>query len=89
MNTNNSCKSCTKEYRTTAKRYQTHRNIFKKLFGYCPCCERYFRYFVKTSRRNTQYCDEASNWLTACKECHKEDDAYFNDLWQSYYSSIW
>ena len=84
-----SCKDCTKRYRKAAKKYEQHRNIFQKLLGYCPCCETYFKYGVKAARRNTQYCDEASNWLTACKDCHDEDDAYFDDLWQSYYSSIW
>ena len=82
-------KNCTKKYREAAKKYEQHRNIFKKLLGYCPCCETYFKYSVKTSRRNTQYCDEASNWLTACKDCQDEDEAYFADLWQSYYGSIW
>ena len=75
-------------YRKAAKKYEQHRNIFKKLFGYCPCCDRYFKYQIKTMRRNTQYCDEASNWLTACKDCHEEDEAYFDDLWNQYYSSI-
>ena len=75
-------------YRKAAKKYEQHRNIFKKLFGYCPCCNRYFKYPIKTMRRNTQYCDEASNWLTACKDCHEEDEAYFDDLWNQYYSSI-
>jgi hypothetical protein len=82
------CKNCTKNYLAAAKRYQTHRNIFQKLFGYCPQCGRYLRWSVKTTRRHTQYCEEASNWLTACKECQIEDDAYFDDLWNQYYSSI-
>ena len=83
------CMECSKKYRAVAKRYKTYRNIFQKLLGFCPCCERYFKYLVKTERRHTQYCEEASNWLTACKECHEEDDAYFDDLWNQYYSSIW
>lgn len=83
------CKNCLKQYRAAAKHYQTYRNIFKRLLGYCPCCETYFKYGVKTERRHTQYWDEASNWLTACKDCHEEDDVYFDDLWGQYYSSIW
>ena len=62
--------------------------LIKKLLGYCPCCERYFRWPVTTQRRNTQYIEESANWLTACKACHEEDDAYFADLWDQYYSSI-
>ncbi len=63
--------------------------LFRTLLGYCPCCEKYFRWPVTTQRRNTQYVEESANWLTACKECHEEDDAYFDDMWAQYYSSIW
>ena len=63
--------------------------VIKRLLGYCPCCERYFRWPVTTKRRNTQYVEESANYLTACKECHKLDDEYFDDLWNQYYSSIW
>ena len=77
-----------KKYKVAAKKYEAHRNIFKKLFGYCPCCNRFLRYPVTTERRNTAYVEEASNWLTACDECHNEDEAYFADLWEQYYGSI-
>lgn len=83
------CKKCSKEYKAAAKKYREHLGIFKSLLGYCPQCGRWFRWPVKTKRRHTQYCEESSNWLTACKECHEEDDAYFDDLWNQYYSSIW
>jgi cytochrome c553 len=79
---------CNKKYRAAKRKYQQHRNIFKKLLGYCPCCNRYLRYPVTTERRNTAYVEEASNWLTACNNCHDEDEAYFADLWDQYYSSI-
>lgn len=82
------CKDCSKKYRTEAKKYKQHIGLLKQLFGYCPCCERYFRWPVKTMRRHTLYHDEASNWLTACIECHDEDDAYFDDLWEQYYSGL-
>lgn len=82
------CKTCTKKYRAAQKRYAEYRNIFKIIFGYCPCCESYFRYGIKTQRRNTAYVEEAKNWLTACRVCHEEDEAYFADLWDQYYSSI-
>ena len=81
-------KEATRKYRAAARKYRTKRNLFKIIFGYCPCCGRYFRWSVKTELRNTQYNDPASNWLTACKECQEEDDAYFSDLWSQYYSSI-
>ena len=82
------CKRCKKEYSKAKKKYEEHRTFLKKLLGYCPCCERYFRYSVKTKRRNTAYCEEASNWLTACSNCHRDDYEYFADLWNQYYDSI-
>lgn len=63
--------------------------MLKKLFGYCPCCNRYFRWPVTRQRRASQYVNDEANFLVACKECHELDDEYFNDLWQQYYSSIW
>ena len=83
-----SCITCKKEYATDRKKYQKQRSLIKKLLGFCPCCERYFRYSITTQRRNTAYVEEADNWLTSCKECHNEDDAYFADLWDQYYESI-
>ena len=82
------CKNCAKTYMAAQKMYSEYRNIFKKLLGYCPCCERYFRYNIKTHRRNTAYCEESKNWLTACKECIEEDRYYFAELWNDYYSGI-
>lgn len=82
------CKECHKQYKAAQKKYQQHRTIFEKLLGYCPCCERYFRRSIKTTRRNTAYVNEPDNWLTACKKCHIEDEAYFDDLWEQYYGSV-
>lgn len=82
------CRECAKKYKAAQKKYQRRRTIFEKLLGYCPCCERYFRWPVKTRRRATQYVNEADNWLTACNSCQEEDDVYFNDLWEQYYGSI-
>ena len=82
------CKKCSKEYRAAARKYRQRVGFFKWLLGYCPCCGRFFRWPIKTMRRHTQYCDEASNWLTACKDCHYEDDSYFDDLWAQYYSGL-
>lgn len=65
------------------KKYATPRKWWQKLLGYCPCCKRYFRYFVTTKRRYTAYCSEADNYLTACRGCHKEDFVYFAELWLS------
>ncbi len=59
------------------------RNLFQKIFGYCPCCGRWFRK-VKTQRRMTQYEHEESNYLTACQDCQDEDDAYWEERWAEY-----
>lgn len=82
------CEAC-KEYRKDKKKYATKRTWWQILLGYCPWCGRYFRYSVKTSRRNTSYVDDASNWITGCKECREDDYEYFAELWNDYYSSIW
>lgn len=82
------CKDCLTDYKARQKKYKKHRTLSKKILGYCPWCERYFRYRVKTEIRNTAYCEEASNWITACKECREEDYAYYADLWEQYYGSI-
>ena len=77
------------EYAQSKKLYATRIPWYKKILGYCPRCERYFRYGVKTTRRNTAYVEESNNWITACKKCREEDYEYFAELWNDYYSSIW
>ena len=86
--TKKACRDCSRQYRAAKKKYAQHRNIIQKLFGYCPCCERYFRFGVKTQRRATAYVNEDLNWLTACRVCHEDDDEYYADLWEQYYGSI-
>jgi hypothetical protein len=61
--------------------------LWRRLLGYCPCCGRYFRWPITTQRRNTSYCEESCNFMTACKECHKEDYEYYAELWKDYYAS--
>jgi hypothetical protein len=63
------------------------RNWIQKLFGYCPCCGKWFR-IVRTERRLTRYIDDADNWLTACKACQNHDDEYWSAMWEDYYGSI-
>ena len=78
-----------KKQEALRKEYTVKRSLWKRLLGYCPCCERYFRYPVKTERRNTAYVKESNNWLTACRECQEEDYAYYAELWADYYNSIY
>lgn len=63
------------------------RNWFQKLFGYCPCCEKWFRR-VRTLRQATQYIDDDQNWFTGCKKCDEQNDEYWADMWEQYYGSI-
>ena len=77
------------EYKQSKKLYATYISWYKKLLGYCPRCERYFRYNVKTTRRNAAYVEESNSWITACKGCREEDYEYFAELQNDYYSSIW
>ena len=73
-----------KEEKKREKQYREKRSLWKVLLGYCPCCGLYFTWPVTTERRHTQYCDEANNYMTSCKECHEEDNAYFDELWREY-----
>lgn len=63
------------------------RNLFQKIFGYCPCCGKWFQ-IVKTERRLTRYVDDADNWLTGCQKCQDSDDEYWYAMWEDYYGSI-
>lgn len=69
------------------KKYKVKLPWWQKLFGYCPCCNRYFKWPVTTERRHTEYCEPSNNYLTACKECHYEDDSYFDERWEEYNAS--
>lgn len=73
-----------KEEKKREKKYRTKLSWWKWLLGYCPYCDHYFQWPITTTRRHTQYCEEANNYLTACKKCHYEDDAYYDELWREY-----
>ena len=75
------------KYTPNCERYATKRSIIQKLFGYCPWCKRWFQWPITTERRHTQYFDPKSNYLTACMQCHEEDNAYYDELWKDYYAS--
>ena len=72
------------KYLENVKLYRAKLPWWKWLLGYCPCCERYFRWPITTERRLTEYCDSKSNYMTACKECHYEDDTYYAERWEEY-----
>lgn len=72
------------EQKRIAKSYRAKLSRWKRLIGYCPCCNRYFRWPITTERRLTQYCEESNNYMTACKECHIEDYDYYSELWREY-----
>lgn len=76
-----------KEEKKREKKYRAKRSLLKVLLGYCPCCGRYFRWPITVARRHTQYCEESNNYMTACVECHEEDNAYYDELWRDYYAS--
>ena len=75
-----------KEEKKREKKYRTMLPWWKWLLGYCPCCRRYFKWPVTTTHRHTQYCEEANNYMTSCRECHEEDNAYYDELWKDYYA---
>ncbi len=51
----------------------------------CQCCEAETS-DVKRRRQNTNYVEEDSNYAVLCDPCQKEADAYWADMWASYYS---
>jgi hypothetical protein len=53
----------------------------------CPACGRWFT-FPKIVSQRTAYHDEYSNYFCGCKECVKENDVYWKERWEEYYSSI-
>ena len=53
--------------------------LLKKLLGYCPR-HGYFKY-PKWYRSNTAYYEEHFNWEHGCKECKKESDDFWDDMW--------
>ena len=61
-----------------------NRNLFQKLFGYCPYCEKWFC-IVKTSRQASAYLDDSQNWFTGCKSCEKINDEYWESMWRDCY----
>ena len=77
-----------KDINRKCKQYRVKLPWWKRMLGYCPCCGRYFRWPVTTERRNTAYCKEANNYMTACQDCHKDDYEYYAELWNDYYNTL-
>jgi hypothetical protein len=75
---------CLKDEKKREKQYREKRPWWKVILGYCPYCGRYFKWRITTERRLTQYCDEKQNYMTACKECHADDNDYYEELWREY-----
>lgn len=57
---------------------------FKKIFGYCEYCRKYFKY-PKRRELNTAYVNEEDNWMCSCKGCYDEVVDYYKELWENYY----
>lgn len=60
--------------------------IFNKLFGYCFCCGRYFKYPIKREL-NTAYEKDEKNWICTCRKCYEEAIAHYEEMWLDYYMS--
>ena len=55
------------------------------LTGRCPQCGKWFSFPTIQSQR-TMYQDWYSNYFCGCKECQLENDGYWDDRWDEYYS---
>lgn len=61
----------------------------------CPCCLKETD-DVELRRRNTAYVvgesvkntDQDPNMLFSCGDCHKEDWAYYQGLWDEYWRGV-
>jgi len=51
----------------------------------CQHCQNK-RKSVRKTRQNTKYVNEESNFVTLCYTCRKENDDYWEDMWNDYYS---
>ena len=60
------------------------RTLFERLFGYCPCCDRWFCRGVKRRRFNAEYADEGDNYVTACRECYDDIQDAMDYAWNEY-----
>lgn len=60
------------------------KNTFKRIFGYCEYCHKYFKY-PKRRELNTAYVNEEDNWMCSCKGCYDEVVDYYKELWENYY----
>lgn len=58
-------------------------NMIKRLFGYCPTCNRYFVY-PKTREINTRYVDEADNVWYSCYKCYTVVSNCVEEAWRGY-----
>ena len=64
-----------------------NRKLYEKVFGVCPMCRRWFRLDIKRRRQNTQYEDYESNYVTTCADCFEDIEAYWDEMWEWYYST--
>lgn len=56
------------------------RNWFQKLFGYCPCCGKWFR-IVRTTRQASAYNEDYLDFFTGCRKCTEQNDEYWDAQW--------
>lgn len=52
----------------------------------CPRCNAWFKH-TRIERQATQYDDDLSNWFCGCRYCREENDAYWESMWEDFYSS--
>ena len=52
----------------------------------CPHCGRWFSFPIIRGQR-TMYQNRYANYFCGCKYCHEENDRYWDEMWEDYYSS--
>jgi len=48
----------------------------------------HFSLSTKWRRQNTQYVDDKSNWICSCKSCFVENEKYWAEQWNDFYSGV-
>lgn len=58
------------------------KNAFRWLFGFCPCCGRWFQYSTKRRRLSAIYADKQARYSICCKECFDDLERHYQDRWE-------
>lgn len=62
--------------------------LIKKLFGYCPYCNRWFQFGVKSRKIVTPYSKQKIRYHVSCKSCFNDLEYDSQKTWEEVYKSM-